>query len=122
MALDVCIVSPFQQATLERAARKPGYALAMRKHQKDTKYYDACKENNIEFCALPVETTGAWEEGAAKIVARIAKCLARASCQEEGECTRHLFSKLSVILMKSNACMVLNRVAHHLEPNLNGDF
>ena len=119
-ALDVCVVSPFQQATLHRAAREPGYALLMRKQQKEAKYLEACKAEGIEFFALPVETTRAWEEGAAAIITKLGRALARASCQDEGEVVRHLFSKLSILLMKTNAGMILNRVPVHPEPSTNG--
>ena len=34
LALDITIVNPLQQATLQRAAREPGYALQMRRQQK----------------------------------------------------------------------------------------
>ena len=33
-ALDMCVVSPLQQATVERAGREPGYSLKMRKKTK----------------------------------------------------------------------------------------
>ena len=122
IALDICCVSPLQQATLERAAREPGYALSMRKAQKDSKYEEPCRANNIEFIALPVETTGAWEEGAARVLTRLAKALARATGQEEGECVRYFFGKLSILLMRAYSSMVLNRVAHHLEPNIDGEI
>ena len=94
------MVSPFQQASLVRAAREPGYALSMRRQQKESKYLLSCKAQNIEFYALPVETTGAWEEGASIVIARLGKALARATSQEEGECVKHLFGKLSVMSMK----------------------
>ena len=118
-ALDISVVSPFQQATLHRAAREPGYALLMRKQQK-AKYAEACRAEGIEFFALPVETTGAWEDGAAAIITKLGRALARASCQEEGEVVRHLFSKLSILLMKTNASMILNRVPEHPDPSTNG--
>ena len=54
-ALDTCVVSLLQQAKLD-----------------------------IEFCALAVETIGAWEEGAANNIDRVAECLARASGQDKG--------------------------------------
>ena len=66
--------------------------------QKEAKYYDACRAQNIEFCALAVETTGAWEEGAAILINRLAKSLARSSSQDEGECAKHLFGKLSKLV------------------------
>ena len=37
-ALDVTVVSPFQQQAIERAAGEPGYALQMRYNQKWAKY------------------------------------------------------------------------------------
>ena len=112
VALDVCVVSPLQQATLDRAAREPGYALTMRKQQKEGKYLEACRAQNIQFWALAVETIGAWEEGAANTIARLAKCLARASCLDEGECNKHMFGKLSITLLRANASMMLNRMGH----------
>ena len=121
-ALDVCIVSPFQQATLHRAAREPGYALEMRKQQKIRKYADACSAEGISFFALPVETTGGWEEGAAVIIKKLGQSLARATGQEEGDVIKHLFGKLSILLMKSNASMILNRQSVHPEPSINGVF
>ena len=93
----------------------------MRKNQKESKYYEACRTQNIEFYAMPVETTGAWEEGATVVIVRVAKALARASGQEEGECVKHFFGKLSILLMRSNSSMILNRVAHHIDPHINGD-
>ena len=58
-ALDVCVVSPFQQTSLDWAAREPGYALFMRKQQKEGKYLLPCKAQNIEFYVLPMEMTRA---------------------------------------------------------------
>ena len=42
-ALDVMVVSPFQQATLERGAREPGYAFHIKWDQKWSKYGEACR-------------------------------------------------------------------------------
>ena len=121
-ALDICVVSPFQQQTIQRAAREPGYALQMRWQQKWSKYGEACRAENIEFYPLPIETTGAWEEGAAQVIKRLGKAMARASCQEEGEAIRHLFGKLSILLMKTNASLILNRVPVHPHPSTNGQL
>ena len=112
-ALDVCVTSPFQQATLERAAREPGYALALKKQQKWSKYGELCRAENIEFSALAVETSGGWEGDAEQIITKISRSLARAIGQEESDMTRHLFGKLSVLLMRSNASMIINRTSIH---------
>ena len=71
---------------------------------------------------MPVETTGGWEEGAAALIKKLGKALARASCQEEGEVIRHLFGKLSILLMRTNASLILNRVPNHPNPSTNGEF
>ena len=91
----------------------------MRYQQKWSKYGEACRDEGIEFYPLPVETTGGWEEGAIAVIKRLAKAMARASCQEEGEAVKHLFSKLSILLMRSNASMILNRVEAHTHPSVN---
>ena len=111
--LNILSLSPFQQATLERAAREPGYALALKKQQKWSKYGELCRAENIEFSALAVETSGGWEGDAEQIITKISRSLARAIGQEESDMTRHLFGKLSVLLMRSNASMIINRTSIH---------
>ena len=57
-ALDITVVSPFQQATLER---EPGYALRMRWDQEWSKDEEAGRAEGITFMPLVVTTLGAWE-------------------------------------------------------------
>ena len=71
---------------------------------------------------MPGKTTGAWEEGAAAVIKKLGKALARATCQPEGEVIKHLFGKLSVLLMKTNASVVFNRVPNHPNAGINGEF
>ena len=59
MALDVCVPSPFQVATVERASREPSYALSLKKQQNWVKYEELCRAENIKFSALAVETSRA---------------------------------------------------------------
>ena len=89
-ALDVTCVSPFQQATIERAAREPGFALQMRWQQKWGKYGEACKAEGKTFMPLVVETLGGWEEGAAKVIKSLGQSLARSTGQEDSEVVHHL--------------------------------
>ena len=121
-ALDVTVVSPFQQATLLRAAREPGFALHLHLRQKLNKYEEACRAQGISFHALVVETLGSWEEGSAEIIKRLGKALARATCQDDAEVTRHLFGKLSIILQRDNASAILNRIQVHPNSSVNGDL
>ena len=77
---------------------------------------------NIQFYPMPIETTGAWEDGAIAIIKRLGKAMARASCQDEGEAIKHLFGKLSILLMNTNASLILNWVPVHPSPSTNGQF
>ena len=56
MALDITVVSPFQQQCLERAAIEPDFALTMRFNQKWNKYGEACRVEGISFCPLILES------------------------------------------------------------------
>ena len=49
MAIDVTVVSPFQQQAMERASTEPGYALEMRYDQKWRKYGELCQSEGIVF-------------------------------------------------------------------------
>ena len=42
------------------------------------------------------------------------------SGREEAECVRHLFQRLSILLVKGNAALFLNRQPHHPEPEIDG--
>ena len=121
-ALDVTVVSPFQQQALERAAREPGYALQMRYQQKWNKYGEACMAEGISFIPMVVETLGSWEEGAAQVIKRLGQALARSTCQEDAEVVRHLFGKLSILLQRDNSSLILNRVPLHPDPGVDGDL
>ena len=121
-ALDITCVSPFQQATLERAAREPGYALEMRWNQKWNKYGEACNAEGISFIPMVVETLGGWEEGASQVIKRLGQALARATGQEDNEVVKHLFGKLSILLQRDNASLILNRVPNHPDSSITGDF
>ena len=54
---------------------------------------------------MPVETLGGWHS---KAVDQI-MMLAEAQVRDEDEARRHLFQRLSVLLVKGNAAILLNR-------------
>ena len=74
----------------------------------------------IAFIPMVVETLGGWEEEAEQLIRKLGKALARATCQDDGEVVRHLFGKLSILLVRSNASMILNRVPVNPHPSING--
>ena len=120
LCLDVSVVSSLQSQLVDRAAEEPGYALEHRSREKWNKYGEACQAEGLEFQALPLEVLGGWGDGAVKTIKRLGQALARAGGQQEAEVTRHLFGRLSVLLMQGNAQLVLSRKHSHPKPHING--
>ena len=52
---------------------------------------------------------------------KLAAALARHTGQEEGEACQHLFSRLSILLQKGNAAILLNRIPRYPEGVVDGD-
>ena len=72
----------------------------------------------LAFIPMPVETLGGWHVEAELQVKKLGAALARQSGREEAECVRHLFQRLSILLVKGNAALFLNRQRHHPEPEI----
>ena len=119
-ALDVTVTSSLQLQTVNRAATEPGYALRVRRQQKWNKYSELCRAEGIVFHTLPVEALGGWDNEAVEVLKRLGQALARSTCQEEGEVTKHLFGRLSILLMKGNSSLIQNRVPTHPDPQVDG--
>lgn len=64
----------------------------------------------MAFHPIPVETLGGWAEQAVHQVSRLGQALARATGQEDSEAIRHLFGRFSILLMKGNSALLINRV------------
>ena len=109
-ALDVSVINPLQAQTIQRASVEPGYALNLRHQQKMSKYGDKCLSEGIKFCPVVCETSGAWHPEGAALLKKLGVSLARATGGEEGDVVRHLFSRLSILLMRSNASLLLHRI------------
>ena len=92
---------------------KAGHALHHRYNQKMRKYEEQCLAEGIVFEVMPVEVLGGWHESATRLIKRIALALARSTGQEEGEVTRHLFGRLSILLMRGNSQLVNTRTPTH---------
>ena len=72
------------------------------------------------FTPMPVEVLGGWGESGIEVVKRLGTALARHSGQEEAEVTRHLFGRLSILLMRGNSQMITARIPTHVNPTING--
>ena len=90
-----------------------GHALQQRYNQKMRKYEDLCLAEGIVFEAMPIEVLGGWHESAVRLIKKLGLALSRATGQEEGEVTRHLFGRLSILLMRGNSQLVNTRTPTH---------
>ena len=71
----------------------------------------ACLENKVgvAFVSLPFETLGGWHEVTVREVKKIGSALSRHTGSNEGETIKHVIQRISVLLIKGNAALLLNR-------------
>ena len=109
MAIDVCVVSSLQGQLVDRAATEPGHALTHRYQQKMSKYAEDCFAEGISFHPVAIEVLGGFHEAGVEVVKKLGEALARSGGQEQSEVTRHLFGRLSVLLMQGNSMLIFSR-------------
>ena len=85
------------------------------------KHGDACQAQDIVFQPVCVEVLGGWGEGRSTLK-RLGQSLAKAAAgaQEEAEVVKHLFQRLSVLLMRGNSQLILSRSPSHSDPATSG--
>ena len=71
-ALDVTVVSPLQQALVNKAADESGSALDHAFQRKMRQSWEDCNREGIAFTPLPVETLGCWHSHAVANITRLA--------------------------------------------------
>ena len=64
----------------------------------------------IAFIPMPVETMGGWHDASVNQIRKIGSSLARQTGQEDSMTISHLFQRLSILLVKGNAALLLNRI------------
>ena len=109
-ALDVTVINPLQTATLAGAASNPGSALSVAYARKMTSAGEQCQRQGLAFIPMAAESLGAWHEVAVGEVKKLGTALARNTGQEESEAISQLFQKISIILMKGNSNLFVNRM------------
>ena len=117
-ALYVTVVNPLQQQYLHQSAVTPGHALVKAHDRKMATHWENCRAAGIVFQPLAIDTLGAWGESTIKEVKKIGCALARQTGGEESEVMRHLVQCLSVILMRINANLMINRGHHRDQPQI----
>ena len=120
-ALDVTVVSPLQQAMVRGASEVDGYALNEAFKRKVAKAGEPCRQQGISFIPLAADTFGGWHGVAAEQVQKLGRALARQSGEDEDQTVRHLFQKLSLLLMRGNSALLINRVpVVDIDPDVGG--
>ena len=121
-ALDITVINPLQVQTVQHASEEPGYALTLRHQQKWAKYGEKFLAEGIKFCPMVVEIIGGCNEEAVAILKRLGQALSRATGGDEGEVTRHMFGRLSILLQKDNATLLLNRIPAGIRAEVDGSL
>ena len=119
-ALDVTVVCPLLPNRFAQAVETPGHTLTQAFNDKCRTTLQACQSEGIAFIPLPAETLGGWHPRAEDQIKKLARALARCTGREEEESIRHLFQKLGVILVRSNAAMFINRIPTYPSPEVDG--
>jgi hypothetical protein len=121
-AWDVTVIHPLQAATVAGAAASPGHALEVAVQRKNRGALVDCQRQGIKFIPLAMESLGGWHELAVGEIRKLAAALARQSGQEEKEARSHLFQKLSILLVRGNAALFVNRIPDNVESHIDGQM
>ena len=76
-------------------------------------YFRDCDREGIRFFPVVVD--------AAAAVSKLARQLASHASKDAEEQTRYLFQRLSLLLMRGNAALILNRTPVHTDAVVDGD-
>ena len=86
-----------------------GHSLTYAHERKMNGAGEECRRQGIAFLPFVAETFGGWHPDAMKDVKKLGAALARHTGQEEGEAFSHLWSRLSILLQRGNAAILVNR-------------
>ena len=122
--MDVTVVNAMRQDLLERCAEEPKYAVSVAYQTKWGKYGEACENEGICFVPLPVDSMGCWHDRAIAEIKKLGSAVARSTGEEDAQAIRHVFQRLSVLLVKGNSSIVINRVpqSDFPPPHINGQY
>ena len=112
-ALDIHVISPLQQQTLQGASSTPGYALQVGTQRKLSSHLSACRSTGTDFVPIVAETLGGLSEDSINMVCSLGKSIAQcANPQDPLACTAQLFHRFAITLWRGNATLWLNRQPH----------
>jgi hypothetical protein len=110
LALDFAVSHPLQPAAFSNAVeRTPGSWAATYADQHKAKFEAPCAAKGVQFQAMVVDTFGAWDPAALKVLNAIADQYAIHQSVSPSYAANILFQRLSVTLMRMNSRMMLVR-------------
>ena len=119
-AFDITVINPLQQATVAQAAETPGHSLDFAFDRKMRGTADECDRQGVAFVPLAFESLGGWHRTAEKHVKKLAQAVARQTSCDESECCSQATSRLSLLLMKGNSAILINRIPSSPDPAIDG--
>ncbi len=69
---------------------------------------------------MPWETLGGWQEQTVEHVQKLTSAQARQTGEDQSTATRHLYQKLSVLLARGSAALLINRLPTFVSPDIDG--
>ena len=108
-ALNITIISPLQQATLQGAATTQNHALLVGEAREFTAHDTQCQSAGITFIPITFEALGGMSSLAADTIAKIGRLLGQRLGLPPQQPTHHLFQWLSVSLWRCNAALWIHR-------------
>ena len=109
LAIDVTVVNSVRLDLVARCAEDPGLGLSTAFGNKWRRYGKACEAEGISFCPFVIDSFGAWHERAAREVKRLGLALARATGQSDSQVIGQLIQRLSLLVMRRSAILLVNR-------------
>ena len=94
---------------LERCCITAGYAVIYVHKAKWTKLGAACERAGMVFLTLAVDTFGAIHAEGVQFLKKLGKSIAQSTCQEDSLCVNQIFQRVSILLVKGNISLLLNR-------------
>ena len=103
------MINPCRLDLLLKSAEEPGHAVNHVHKAKWTKHGAACERAGMVFLPLAVDTFGAIHAEGVQFLKKLGKSIARSTCQEDSLCVNQIFQRVSILLVKGNMSLLLNR-------------
>ena len=117
-ALDVHVISPLQQHTLNEASHTPGHALNVGVQRKLASHLAACRSAGVDFVPVVAETLGSLAEETVGTIRAIGRAIEQRAASSSSisshpsstsSYTAQLFHRFAICLWRGNACLWMHR-------------